>query len=62
MKNEIEKLEQKVDELAKIIKNKEDIIKQLVKDVKDMQVIVSQIQFEDDVSDGDVEEENELYD
>ena len=66
MKMNIEKLEQKVEELNMIIKSKEEIIKHLVKDVNDMQIIVNKINFEDEdeANDEDVplEERNELYD
>ena len=68
MKMEIEKLEQKVDGLTLIIKEKEDIINQLIKDVKDMKSIVDRIHFEDedddDTNDEDnsLDEENEVYD
>ena len=47
MKIEIEKLEQKVDRLTMIIKNKEDIINQLVKDVKVLRNIINKIELQD---------------
>ena len=68
---ELEKLEDKVNELHLIIKSKEEIIDKLVKDVKILQVIVDQLGFayeetydenENENEEENHENEEELYD
>ena len=70
-KMELEKLEDKVNELHLIIKSKEEIIDKLVKDVKILQVIVDQLGFayeetydedENENEEENHENEEELYD
>ena len=68
-KVEMEKLTQKVDELHQIIKNKELLINQLVKDIRNLQTCVTQLGFAYDKTDDEDEtdyedatlEENEVY-